>query len=216
MASTILFTNIKNNNKPREINMMIIIARYNLRDNLRGNLRDNINYYKFDYEIAKLIVFYNRIDIINTPCFYISPQLLLLSFKHKNFKMLNTLLKHIDTAVVSRFEYIDILYDRIQELNITNILFTYINNDDVFQFFKYVIFNYKDEIFYQKSMIYSALGKDYFWISESQKLHLLYYLIENPMMKEYNNPSNNEKLLFYSATGTIHELKKLLKFKKKV
>ena len=84
--------------------------------------------------------------------------------------------------------------------------------------FKYILFNYnyKHEIDNQKNIILSALCKDYFWISESQKLHLRNYLIENPMMKEYNNPSNNEKLLYYSATGTIHELKKLLKFKKKV
>ena len=207
MVSTILFKNIKNNKNPHKVNKMIITTRY--------NINGMINRYIFDYEIAKLIIFYNRIDIINTPCFYKSSALLLLSFKQKNFRILNTVLKNLSISICMIFELIEVLYYRTKGLNI-NSLFTCINNDDVFQFFKYVIFNYKDEIFYQKSMIYSALGKDYFWISESQKLHLLYYLIENPTMIEYNNHSNNEKLLYYSATGTIHELKKLLKFKKKV
>ena len=68
----------------------------------------------------------------------------------------------------------------------------------------------------QKNIIYSTLSNNYFWLSDSQKIHLLYYVIENPKMKKYNDASNNEKILYYSATGTIHELKKLLKFKKKV
>ena len=223
MVSRILFYNIKNNKNPNKVAMMIRDARSDIIDaqsDIRyiwTRIRATKKHYKFEYEIAKLIIFYNRIDIINTPCFYISPQLLLLSFKHKNFKMLNTLLKHLDIGVISRFEIIGFLYDKLQELNITNILFTYINNDDIFQCFKYILFNYKYHLNNQKGIIYITLRSNYFWLSDSQKKHLLYYVIENPKMKEYNYASNNnEKLLFYSATGNIHELKKLLKFKKTI
>ena len=74
MVSTILFKNIKNNKNPHKVNKMIITTRY--------NINGMINRYIFEYEIAKLIIFYNRIDIINTPCFYESSALLLLSFNN--------------------------------------------------------------------------------------------------------------------------------------
>ena len=222
MVSRILFYNIKNNKNPNKVAMMIRDARSDIIDaqsDIRyiwTRIRATKKHYKFEYEIAKLIIFYNRIDIVNTRWFATTPDIILLSFKQKNFKMLDNILGNISLSIYMVFEYIDSLYYDIKHSTINNSLFTYINNDDIFQLFEYIIFNYKFKhgIYYQKDVIESVFYKNYFWISESQMYHLANYIIENPKMKKFNKQANNEKLLFYSAIGAIHELEKLLKIKK--